>query len=570
MPSMLRPFTLAILAVTLLTVAAPDADAANRKARTQTSKKRVTNKMSMAAGTRDARYADIIMNPSTGEIYHQTDADGIRYPASLTKMMTLYLLFEALEQRKTTLGARMDVSEYAASMPQTNLHLEEGDSIPVEIAIKALVVRSANDVAVVVGEALGGDTERFAQMMTAKARALGMRNTIFKNANGLPNNGQHTTARDMAKLGIALKRDFPKYYPYFATRQFSWNGATYYTHNRVMLRYAGTDGIKTGFIGLSGFNLVSSVTRGGRPLVGTVMGGTTGAWRDNRMIQLLDQSYGVIAERGAVRGRMYPENLPLPKNGGKIGTGLSAQVVEASELAAARAASADADEPLDTAPEEDGDVQPLVPTAAEVAARTPKEKNQPVAVQQPVVVPQPVVVSTPATVNTTVSTPNGPIVMKLVPPAPKPAVAPATAATSLTPPPAVTYVNPATAPVAQTAPAIAATNAPAAAPVTKPAVSLTLTPPKASDSVVRVSLGGSWGIQVGAFSSNALADVAVKQARQLAQPSLLDAREAIAGPEVNGPQVYRARLINLSEKQAKSACEQLISNNTPCFIYKAN
>lgn len=298
----------AFLCITL--VFAPDAEA---KKRSRSSKK--NNVVSAASGVSDQRYAAIIMNPVTGEIYHQQDADSRRYPASLTKMMTIYLLFEALDKGKATLEARMDVSELAARQPQTNLALKVGDSITVETAIKALVVRSANDVAVVVAEALGGDVDGFAQMMTARARALGMNNTVFKNPNGLPNAGQVTTARDMAKLGIALKRDFPVYYRYFSTRQFSHDGVTYYTHNRVMLRYAGTDGIKTGYVGASGFNLVTSVVRGGRPLVGVVMGGASGVWRDNRMIALLDAGYRTLASRGAARGRISPANLPLPGNG---------------------------------------------------------------------------------------------------------------------------------------------------------------------------------------------------------------------------------------------------------------
>ncbi len=228
---------------------------------------------SASTGVNDPRYADLVMDPVTGEVLHQDSPDARRHPASLTKMMTLYLLFDALQKGRITMDDRMPVSALAASQPQTNIALDQGDSVPVETAIKAIVVRSANDVAVVVAEALGGTEDHFADMMNAKAKALGMTKTHFENANGLPNDNQYTTARDMAKLGIALKRDFPQYYPYFSTREFSWQGVSYYTHNRVMLRYAGVDGIKTGYIGNSGFNLVTSVTRGGRPLVGVVMGG---------------------------------------------------------------------------------------------------------------------------------------------------------------------------------------------------------------------------------------------------------------------------------------------------------
>jgi D-alanyl-D-alanine carboxypeptidase len=268
-----------------------------------------------SSGVKDPRYAALIMNPETGEVYHEKDADARRYPASLTKMMTLYLLFEALESEKLSLRTKLRVSEYASTMPQTNLSLSPGDEIPVETAIKSLVVRSANDVSVVVAEALGGDVDNFATMMTIKAHQLGMSKTQFANPNGLPNASQYTTARDMAKLGIALKRDFPQYYPYFAVREFSWAGTSYYTHNRVMLRYAGVDGIKTGFIGTSGFNLVTSCKRGGRPLIGVVMGGSSGRWRDDRMITLLNEGYKIVASRGATRGKMVPANLPLAKDG---------------------------------------------------------------------------------------------------------------------------------------------------------------------------------------------------------------------------------------------------------------
>ena len=276
-------------------------------------------------GVNDPRYAALILDPKTGEIFHQANANSQRHPASLTKMMTLYLLFEQLQAKKITLNTRMQVSQYAASQPQTNISLRAGQRIPVETAIKALIIRSANDVAVVVAEHIGGTESKFAEMSTAKARALGMRNTLFKNPHGLPDPRQITTARDMAKLGIALKRDFPTYYKYFAERQFSWNGVTYYTHNRVMTRYSGTDGIKTGYIRSAGFNLVSHVNRGGRELIGVVLGGGTGQWRDDRMIALLGQGYQTLAKRGNRSGRIFADNLPTPRGGAVVQQTASAQ-----------------------------------------------------------------------------------------------------------------------------------------------------------------------------------------------------------------------------------------------------
>lgn len=480
-----RVFKVSTLCLLCMTLVAADAEAAKRKTSGRKS-------YSAASGVSDPRYADLIVNPQTGEVYHQVNADAKRYPASLTKMMTLYMLFEALEKQRVTMNTRLEISSYAASMPQTNLALTPGDSIPVEIAIKALVVRSANDVAVVVAEALGGDVDRFADMMTAKARTLGMANTVFQNPNGLPNSGQYTTARDMAKLGIALKRDFPRYYPYFATRQFSWDGATYYTHNRVMLRYAGTDGIKTGFIGASGFNLVTSVTRGGRPLVGVVLGGASGAWRDNRMIQLLDESYAIVAARGAARGRTQPQNLPLSKDGkGSGGIAVQAEANTVMVEAAADTGAQLEEAAIPDMPEEDADVAPMHPEKKHV------NKNK--------------------------------IEVKLVtrdkiPPAVK----------------SVATVSPNAAP-AMARPAASGANAPT-----------------------------HWGVQVGAFSSQVMAQQAAMQAQQVARTPLAGASMAIAGPEVGGaPSVFRARLVNLTEYQAKTACEQLIAGNTPCFIFKA-
>ncbi len=235
--------------------------------------------------------ASYVIDIDSGKVLDSENADSLRYPASLTKMKTLYLTFEALQKGRMTLNEFIPVSDHAASMPQTNISLQPAGRIRVKDAILSIVVRSANDSAVVLGEALGDTESQFAQIMTRKAVQLGMRNTIFRNASGLPNPGQHTTARDMAILGIALKHDFPQYYPMFKTESFSYAGVTYITHNHVMLRYDGVDGIKTGYIRASGFNLVTSATRDGHHIVGVVMGGRTWHSRDDRMIALLDKAF---------------------------------------------------------------------------------------------------------------------------------------------------------------------------------------------------------------------------------------------------------------------------------------
>ncbi|WP_089793982.1 serine hydrolase [Halomonas korlensis] len=237
------------------------------------------------------RYAGIVIDADSQEILYAENADKLRYPASLTKMMTLYLMFEALEERRVSLTQPLPVSSAAAAMPATKLWLKPGDSISVEKAIEVLVVRSANDVAVVVAEALGGNHANFARMMTDKARELGMQNTVFRNASGLPDAGQVTTARDMVVLSRRLMQDFPQYYPYFSHQSFTWRGKTHTGHNRLLKTYPGADGLKTGFIRASGFNVATSAVRDGRRLLTVVMGGFTAASRDEHTADLLNRSF---------------------------------------------------------------------------------------------------------------------------------------------------------------------------------------------------------------------------------------------------------------------------------------
>lgn len=265
--------------------------------------------------------ASFIVDADSGRVLHTENADALRYPASLTKMMTLYLTFDALKKGKLKLDQELPVSMHAAGQPQTNIALDAGDRLAVKDAILSLVVRSANDSAVVLGEALGGSEEGFARKMTEKARALGMKNTTFYNASGLPDPRQKTTARDMAMLGMALRRDFPQYYPFFKTESFSYNGKTYGTHNRVMTRYDGVDGIKTGYIRASGFNLVTSAKKDGHTLVGVVLGGNTWRARDDKMIALLDQNFTRLAMKETPRSaqtiqvaKAEPDDMsPIPQ-----------------------------------------------------------------------------------------------------------------------------------------------------------------------------------------------------------------------------------------------------------------
>jgi len=233
------------------------------------------------------RYAAIVIDANTGKTLFASNADAQRYPASLTKMMTLYMLFEAMQAGRMSKDTRIPVSAYAAARPPTKIGFRPGQSIRAEDAALAMITKSANDVATAVGEYLGGSEERFAQMMTAKARRLGMRNTTFRNASGLPNMAQHTTARDMAILSIALRQHFPNEFSYFSRRSFVFRGQTINGHNRLLGRVEGVDGIKTGYTNASGYNLASSVSLDGRRLVAVVMGGNTGASRDAHMAQLI-------------------------------------------------------------------------------------------------------------------------------------------------------------------------------------------------------------------------------------------------------------------------------------------
>jgi D-alanyl-D-alanine carboxypeptidase len=238
------------------------------------------------------------VDANSGQVMHASNPDAIRHPASLTKIMTLYLLFEQLEAGKLKLDSEIDISAHAASMAPSKLGLRPGQSIAVEHAIKALVTKSANDIAVAVGEAIGGDEDTFAKLMTRKARALGMSKTVYANASGLPDDDQITTARDQATLGRAIQDRFPRYYRYFSTNSFSYNGRAMRNHNHLLGRVAGVDGIKTGYIRASGFNLVASMRRDGRHVVAVVMGGASGRARDARVRQLLE---GYIVEASAKR-----------------------------------------------------------------------------------------------------------------------------------------------------------------------------------------------------------------------------------------------------------------------------
>jgi D-alanyl-D-alanine carboxypeptidase len=293
-----------------------------------------------------ARYSAIVMEARTGTILIDAGADEPRFPASLTKMMTIYMLFEALRDGRTQLNSRVVMSEEAASRPPSKLGIPPGGGLTVEQAILALVTKSANDVAAAVGEHIGGSEERFAQMMTMRARSLGMTQTRFRNASGLPDWEQVTTARDMATLGRRLFTDFPNRYHYFGTVHFAWGRAQIRNHNRMLGDYDGADGIKTGFINASGFNIVTSAQRDGVRLVGATFGGSSWVERDRHMGALLDQGFArmgvaprapssVMAAAAPAPRRNTPAARPVAQNNQRLAQPAQAQRRPQQQVASA-------------------------------------------------------------------------------------------------------------------------------------------------------------------------------------------------------------------------------------------
>jgi D-alanyl-D-alanine carboxypeptidase len=248
-----------------------------------------------------SRYAAFVVDENTGTVLHSRRSEAQRYPASLTKMMTLYMLFEAIESGEIGLNDQIRISQNAAEAIPSRLGVPAGETLTAETAIRALVIKSANDVAVAVAERLGGGESRFAELMTERARELGLENTTFRNASGLPDRRQRTTARDMARLAIALHRDFPDYFHYFDEDRFRFNGRTYRNHNTLVGRVEGVDGLKTGYIRASGFNIVVSAERGDHRLVAVVMGGPSGSARDAHAEELIEAAFATLEQREDTR-----------------------------------------------------------------------------------------------------------------------------------------------------------------------------------------------------------------------------------------------------------------------------
>ena len=499
--------------------------------------------------------AALVVDGETGKALYARNADALRHPASLTKMMTLYLLFDQLKSGQMTLASPLSVSEHAAVQARTKLYLRPGTSIPVDAAIKAIVVLSANDVAVVIAEAIGGTEQHFAEMMTAKARSLGMTHTFYHNASGLPDPLQITTAGDLAVLARHLAYDFPQYFHYFSTYSFSYRNGTYFTHDNLIGRYAGADGIKTGYTGASGFNLVSSVVRNGAHVIGVVMGGVSARRRDSEMVRLLDDTFASIAQNPQLVARA---NVPWQALADSTQTkpiiagfqlGDSGAVTPRSNLFEA-AAPLPRSGPGQTADDED---------AAESRPDTAYEPAQTVApAARPVSRPP-----APQTV-TARPTPEAPHLADHS--ADGPAVIPA-------------------------APFLEAPSAGVPLPRRRPEVELAAYEPKlpgsmspeprdvalenhrapaatnpAGQTLPSADGGGDWTIQIGAYGDAATAKAELGAYAQRSMDVLGEAARIVAPIQsVEGHTLYRARFGPFVEREARDVCQRLTERGQTCF-----
>lgn len=297
--------SLGLAAATCLTIAAPAAQAQIPYFRE-------------ILAARENRYAAIVVDAKTGEVLYDKSADAPRYPASITKVMTLYLTYEALASGKLHLDDRVTFSPHASAQAPTKLGIRPGDSISVADAIQGMTTLSANDAAVAMAEKLAGSESRFAALMTLRARELGMQNTHFANANGLPDSRNLSTARDIAILSRAAMRDFPQYYHYFSQTDFTFRGRHYQNHNHLLNASQGIDGLKTGFTNASGFNIAISGVRDGRRLIVVVLGGPTRVSRDQNAEDLLLTGFDVMKRRGMGERLTIAQNLHEPVPTGPI------------------------------------------------------------------------------------------------------------------------------------------------------------------------------------------------------------------------------------------------------------
>ena len=506
---------MAVLALaTALAVAAP-AMAARHHATAARHHYRTT---SLPTGLTDpSKDAALIVDGATGKVLYARNAEAERHPASLTKMMTLYLLFDALKKGQLTLSSTLTFSSHAASQQATNLHLGAGDTITVDTAIRAIVVRSANDVAVAIAEALGGTESHFAEMMTAKARAIGMRDTFFHNASGLPDPLQITTAGDLAILARHLAYDDPQYFHYFATRDFAYRGVHYVGHDNLLGRYDGADGMKTGYTNASGFNLVSSVVRGRTHIIGVVMGGRTAHRRDTEMMQLLDNTFDSIDKNPTLVAHVdipwQTVAMNSPSLPGLLTASTFPQPGTSVPLPDARGSFDNADEDTaETLSDQEDAANDIAAAPAPPAAAAPA-------------------IATPPRVAAAVATPM---------PRPKPIV--------------VASYQPQTPQQAIAKP-----------PIPKPSLRPEIGEGDISANYSSVGIH-DWTIQIGAFTDLNLARTQLAAYAEKSMDVLGQAQRIVVPfQSIDGHLLYRARFGPFLEREARQVCQRLTERGQTCF-----
>jgi D-alanyl-D-alanine carboxypeptidase len=534
-------------AIAYVAVSADPADARGRR-------RHVSQRAAEPASQSSPRYADIVVDANNGAVLHASNADATRHPASLTKIMTLYLLFERLEAGQLKLDSELDVSARAAAQSPTKLGLRAGETIRVEDAIKGIVTRSANDAAVVVAENLADSEDEFARMMTRKAQSLGMSRTVYRNASGLPNSDQVTTARDQSILGRAIQERFPRYYRYFSTRVFVFRGHAIGNHNHLLGRVEGVDGIKTGYINASGFNIVTSVHRGNRYLVAVVFGGSSAGSRDSRMRELIGEH--IVTASSQRTAPMVAELNQKPE----------------SKISEPRIADQRNVEPRIAEPKvvEPRVVEPKVVEAKLPVPRPPQGfapasaastaiRLDPVATAA--VPPRTVTGSTepirPVPVKTLMVRPGGSLQTASISPLylpPLPPTAEVGTATEAAPPAAAKADHPAPAARAQAPlPVASAARMPAAAPAPQPRPT-------------QVHTG--WMIQVGAYPGEAEAKQRLSSVKSKAPKLLADADAFTETVHKGSAVLYRARFAGLDKDRAEAACKFLKRNDVDCVTIK--
>jgi D-alanyl-D-alanine carboxypeptidase len=503
-------------------------------------------------------YSAIVVDANSGKTLHEASADSLRHPASLTKIMTLYLLFERLESGKMKLNSAMPVSDHASVQAPTKLGLRPGQNLEVEDAIRGLVTKSANDAAVVVAEAIAGNEDDFAALMTSKARALGMNRTTYRNASGLPNDEQVTTARDQALLGRAIQERFPRYYRYFSTPSFTYRGESMRNHNRLLGRVEGVDGIKTGYTRASGFNLVTSVKRDNRYIVAVVLGGSSAGSRDARMRDLI-ASYVADASnrRTATQVAEAPAEPRVPARPAQVAAAGGAYALASASSMPTPAAAAPVQSGLMVASKPQvaaGSSEPLKP----IAVKTIKVKLA--GVEAAALTPSAPMIAVPEETGSTASAPKAAATQPAPSAPPTPAVQP-WPTPNKEPLKAAAWPSPAAAPAPEPAPA-AKTQVVAK---TEPAVKTAKAEPTPAR---KAQTHSGWIIQIGAFETAGEAKQRLDAAQSKAKGVLARA-DAFTEPVTKGDKTfYRARFAGLEKSQAEATCKQLKRNDISCMTLK--